>query len=378
MPENTPPDDATTPDGDEALQVPGRQGTLGASATIASPSRKDAAARRAEASDGSHGEASRSRGGRSRKTTVLVVSAILLVTVVVPVFRSSLGKTPKDKYGISYGGGPIEANHFQRVVRPGSPLFVNGFMDSLYLYPADQQNYIISKSSDQGGKKPDSVLASSRDRVQVEYQVATYFRLNSDRLREFHEQLGLKYRAYTAAGWAKLITDTFRQQIESALQSQTRRYDVADLYANRNSLESIQLAVQKSLKAKLREALGAEYFCGPKFKPKGPCGDLTFVVKRIDIPKSVQTAYEQNRTSNVAILTEANKTKQRTEEAKGIAALADALDSAGENYVLLKAIESGKINFWVLPDKAGVTLQAPKDGTGTPATGGAATTTPGN
>ena len=28
-------------------------------------------------------------------------------------------------------------------------------------------------------------------------------------------------------------------------------------------------------------------------------------------------------------------------------------------YVLLKAIESGKISFWVLPSDSGVTLQAP-------------------
>ncbi len=247
-------------------------------------------------------------------------------------------------------------------MKPGSPLFVNGFMDSLYLYPADQRNYIISKATDQGGKKPDSVLASSKDRVQVEYQVATYFKLNTDKLREFHEQLGLKYAAYTDNGWAKLITDTFRQQIEAALQSQTRRYDVADLYANRNTLESIQLAIQKSLKVKLREALGDEYFCGPRFQPGGRCGDLTFVIKRIDIPKNVQASYEQNKTSNVAILTEQNKTKQRAEEAKGIAVLNTALAEAGENYVLLKAIESGKINFWILPDKTGVNVTASGSG----------------
>ena len=355
MPEADQPDtDQPEVAGDDALHVPGRQGTLGASATLPGTTRKASRA----AGSGAGGGASRTDSVRSRswKPIAIIVGLVLLVTVVVPILRNSFGKTPRDKFGISYGGGPIEGNHFQKVVEPGSPLFVNGFMDSLYLYPADQRNYIISKSPDQGGKKADSVLASSKDRVQVEYQVATYYKLNSDRLRDFHEQLGLKYAAYTDNGWAKLITDTFRQQIESALQAQTRRYDVADLYANRNTLESIQLAIQKSLKLKLREALGQEYFCGPKFTPGGECGDLTFVIKRIDIPKSVQTAYEANKNSNVAILTEANKTMQRKEEAKGIAALNESLAAAGENYVLLKAIESGKINFWVLPDKAGVSL----------------------
>ena len=50
----------------------------------------------------------------------------------------------------------------------------------------------------------------------IEYQIAAvYFKLNIDRLRQFHEQLGLQYAAYTPSGWNNLIQDTFRQQIEN-------------------------------------------------------------------------------------------------------------------------------------------------------------------
>ena len=76
--------------------------------------------------------------------------------------------------------------------------------------------------------------------MQVEYQIAVYFRLNIDRLRQFHESLGLQYSAYTAGGWKRLITDTFRQQLENALQEETRQYDVADLYGNADVLTTIQ------------------------------------------------------------------------------------------------------------------------------------------
>ena len=38
--------------------------------------------------------------------------------------------------------------------------------------------------------------------------------------------------------------------------------------------------------------------------------------------------------------------------------------------VLLKAIESGKINFWVLPDDGGVNLTAPTDAATAPPTDG--------
>ena len=39
--------------------------------------------------------------------------------------------------------------------------------------------------------------APSKDRVQIEFQVAVYFKLNTDQLQPFHEQLGLQYKAYT-------------------------------------------------------------------------------------------------------------------------------------------------------------------------------------
>ncbi|MCU1351940.1 MAG: band 7 protein [Acidimicrobiales bacterium] len=355
----------------------GRQGTLGASATLPAPARRRGLRRRSGGGDDGGvptGLPLRSRGSKRRRNTIIGLA--VFVTLVVPWFNATFAKTPRDKIGISYGAGPLEGSHFQRIVRPGSPLFLNGFLDKLYLYPADQRNYIISKSPNQGSKVPDSILASSKDRVQVEYQVATYFRLNTDLLRTFHEQLGLKYRAYTPGGWDKLISDTFRQQIESSLQEQSRSYDVADLYASRNALQSIQIAVQKSISQKLRAALGAEFFCGPKFHPGGDCGDLIFAIKRIDIPNNVQSAFELNRTAQVSIQTEKYKVVQREEEAKGIAALNRSLSVAGENYVLLKAIESGKINFWVLPQGSGLTLQAPPTGSSGATLPSAPATTP--
>jgi hypothetical protein len=96
-------------------------------------------------------------------------------------------------------------------------------------------------------------------------------------------------------------------------------------------------------------ALGQPYFCGPTFQPGGRCDPPTFVVKQIDIPSSVVTAFQTVRTSAIQIQALVNQIAQRKAEAQGIQALNSALSVAGENYVLLKAIESGNITFWVLP-----------------------------
>jgi regulator of protease activity HflC (stomatin/prohibitin superfamily) len=308
----------------------------------------------------------------SRKAVIVgaVILVPILVVALVPVVVGAFKTTPRDKYGISYTGGPAGA-HFQRVVNPGHGLFFNGWFASLYLYPADQRNYIVSKVKNQGStNRSDSIIAPSRDRVPVEYQVAVYFKLDSDRLRDFHQQLGLKYQAYTSAGWDKLIQDTFRQQIENALQAETRKYDVADIYANADLLVQIQREVQRSLKQRLITALGEDYFCGPKFQPGGKCTEPTFIIKNANAPKDLVKAFQDNRTSEVQILTKQNEIQQREAEAQAIA----ALKISGEDYVLLRGIESGQIKFWVVPSGNGLTLQA---GAGaTPPDGAAAAAAP--
>jgi SPFH domain/Band 7 family protein len=288
---------------------------------------------------------------------------VILLLAFGPAFVSGLKKTPRNMIGISYGGGPFEGAHFQRVVKPGSALFFNGWYDPLYLYPSDQQNYIISLNPRVGAVRgKDSLIAPTSDRVLLTYQVAVYFKLNTDLLRQFHEQLGLQYKAYTTTGWNNMLQDTFRQQVENAVQQETRKYAVADLYGNARLLVQLQSAVQKSLAQKLISALGQPYFCSPTFKDGGACDPPTFIVKQIDIPSSVVNAFVAVRTSGIQIQVMQNQIKQRQAEAAGIAALNSALSVAGENYVLLKAIESGNINFWVLPSGAGNSLTLPTQG----------------
>ena len=287
---------------------------------------------------------------------LLLVPVVLVALALVPTLISGLEKTPRDRVGISYGGGPFEGTHYQRIVQPGSNLFFNGFFDSLYLYPSDQVNYIISQAPSEGAQRGrDAVVAPTRDRVQATYQVAVYFKLNTDRLRDFHEQLGLRYAAYSTDGWNELIRDTFRQQIENALQEETRKVDVADLVGNADVLVELQENVQARLSQRLEEALGQQFFCAPTFEPGGNCGDPTFAIKRVDVPTNVAKAFEDVRRSEIQIQTKENEVLQREAEARAIR----ALGLTGQEYDLLKAIESGKITFWVLPNDSGLTITGP-------------------
>ena len=352
-PDSTAGSKPATPDGEPKWKslMNDEDSALGTAATL---SKAEAAGR-----DPKRGKESPARTRKTRRSkpvigvVAIVVAAFLLAGL--PLLRGAFQRTPKDRIGISYGGVPIEAIHFQKVVPPGHGLFFNGFFDSLYLYPSDQLNYILADTDG----NDDAVVAPTSDRVTVTYQIAVYYKLNTDELQAFHEELGLRYEAYTDAGWNNLIRDTLRQQIESALQEETRRHTVAGIYGDAELLVQIQNEVQATVSARLEAALGRRFFCGPTFEPGGECENLTFIIKRTDIPESVAAAFESNKTSEVLIGTRENEVIQREQEARGIAALAEALNQTGPAYVLLKAIESGQINFWVLPDDGSIDLTAP-------------------
>jgi hypothetical protein len=340
----------------------GEPSPLGTAATIS---------KRDKSSGGS--EAGRPKRRRPRIKPGFGIVAIAVVVIglaLVPLLGTAFTKTPRDRIGVSYGGGPFEGASFQKVVQPGSGLFFNGFFDALYLYPSDQQAYIVTAVAPEGDQAGDTaeLVAPSADRVRITYQVAVYFRLNTDEIRAFHEQWGLKYEAYTEAGWNRLIRDTLRQQVENALQAETRRYEVAQIYGDADLLVQIQESVQDALLERLGAAMGRNYFCAPTFTPGGECDPPVFVIKRADVPESVSAAYERNRTSALDIVTRQNEVQQRIEEAKGIEALSAALAESGTAYVLLRAIESGDIDFWVLPSDGSVDLTAPSGAT--PAPGG--------
>ena len=360
-------DGPTAADGVEPREglTEGEPSPLGAASPVAVSRR---ASRERETT--SHG--GRGGGGLFGLTGYQLVLIILLVVYLIvmsplPILggrglAAGFAKTPKNKIGLSYGGGPFEAAHFQRVVPPGSKLFFNGLFDQLYLYPADQQNYIISLNPRVGAVRgKDSIIAPSSDRVQLTVQAALYFKLNTNLVRQFHEQIGLQYAAYTSKGWSNLLQDTFRQNIENAVQTETRRYTVAALYGNTQALIALQDAVQTSLNQRLIAALGAQYFCSPSFKPGGPCNPPTFIVKQIDIPPTVANAFVAQRAAEIQIA-------QRQAEAQGISALAKELNIVGQNYVLLKAIESGSIKFWVIPSNSGTSLTTPGAGGSNPTT----------
>ena len=73
--------------------------------------------------------------------------------------------------------------------------------------------------------------------------------------------------------------------------------------------------------------------------------------------QEVQAAFEDNRTSEILVMTRTHEVRQRAKEAQAIRRLRGELTS---EYVLLRAIERGDVDFWVLPQRGNVTLPTPR------------------
>ncbi len=301
-----------------------------------------------------------------------------LILLILLLFAWPFKKAPADQWAVSYGGGPFESQHYQGTFEPGSNLRFNGWFDKWFEYPATLRSYIVSKQGGEGDVPgSDSIRATTKDQVEVEFEITTNFKLNTNLLRKFHEQLGLKFEAWEDDGWNKMLRDSFRQQLENSLQSIVREFDVAEVWASERALEEIQDRLGVELNEKITSQLGDEYFCGPTFQhgravqvpvkeqvdgeivtrmERTDCPPLQVKIKRPTIPQKVKRAFEANRTSEILVVTKENEIEQRRKERESIKQLRNVLSP---QYVLLRAIEEGKIDFWVLPGNNGLNLQTP-------------------
>ena len=305
--------------------------------------------------------------------TVLII-AVLVLLAFTPAFIGGLKKTPKNMIGISYGGGPFEATHYQRIVQPGSGLFFNGFYDPLYLYPSDQVNYIISKQVGVGAtKRSDSIVAPTEDRVLVTYQIAVYFKLNPTCSARFTSSwvCGTRLtRRPDGRADPGHLPSADRERAPGGDASCPGRRPVRQRHPSRQAAGRRPDEAHPASPGRA----GHQFFCSPQFHPGGKCGDPTFVIKTLSIPKTVAQAFQANRTSAIQILTKQNEVAQRAAEAQSIR----ELGLTGQEYETLKAIESGKVSFWVLPNSSGLNLTAPSplgSGSSVPATPSTTTTT---
>jgi hypothetical protein len=130
-----------------------------------------------------------------------------------------------------------------------------------------------------------------------------------------------------------MLNDSFRQQLESALQIESRRHDSESLLGDPEAVTSVQTGVATVLKDRIENVLGDSYFCGPQFVDLNgktdPCPNFTVVLKRPSFSDAVLQAFEQNRISKSKVITAQNEADAKEAEARGVARQRQALNEGG-------------------------------------------------
>lgn len=294
----------------------------------------------------------------NKQTETLTKAGGILVTFIVAfLILGIIGlvghpfrKAPADKIAISYGGGLFEGAQYQGITNPGSGLKFNGFYDHWYEYPATQRNYIVSNEKDEGDKeKADTITAPDKNGVTEKVELTVTFKLNTAKLRQFHEQVGLKYKAWTADGWKKMLADNFRQPLNNAVQQKLRQYTTDEIRSGKTVLEDVQNAVEESLKADIVVLLGDEYFCGPSYKLNDTeCPNFQVTIKAITPPADIVQSYADQKTSENKVKVATNNAQAQIEKAKGEQASKDAVAPALTNeylaYLRVQALQTCAAN----------------------------------
>ncbi|TWD79208.1 SPFH domain/Band 7 family protein [Kribbella amoyensis] len=290
----------------------------------------------------------------------LIGGLILLVVFIIVLFNLfNFADTDANKIGLHYGGGIVEDKKFKSVVPPGSTNKLIGPGDTVYPYPIDQRSYIIGGAG-ADTDNADEVTVVSKDNVRLGVRVQVYFTLNRDQevLRSFHERIGLKTEAYEDRGWNAMLQSYFRPQIDRALVAVGTNYNWAELYNNEAKKSAFQAAAAKEFTRLLPAAVGGDYFCGPSYKGDNACGELSFTVQKpTPLDKGIIDGLEAKQRAELAKQAQEQKNQQVNVELLSVKQQVALLGSNG--YLLKSAIESGKIQFMVIPQNGNVSIPVP-------------------
>lgn len=214
-----------------------------------------------------------------KRVTLLLLAALFLG-------GCGVASSEINEIGLVYAGGVVEDKTYEGILEPGATNNRVGMGSTVYRYPTDQRSWV-------SGQDAPEVTTVSNDEVQLSVPYQLYFTINQDEetIREFHENIGVKTEAWKPEGWSKMLNTYFAPQVDRAVDEAALKFDWRELRSNEKTRQEFQNAVVTSLKRKINEVIGGDYFCGPKYTAPGDsCGDYTFTIGK---PEPVNGALAQ-------------------------------------------------------------------------------------
>ncbi len=254
----------------------------------------------------------------------------------------------------------VEDKKFKSIIPPGSTNKLIGPGDTVYAYPIDQRSYIIGGAG-ADTDNADEVTVVSKDNVRLGVRVQVYFTLNresEDVIKSFHERIGLKTDAYEErAGTTCCSPTSGRRSTVRWPRSRPTTPGPSSTTTRRRSPE-FQTAASTEFTRLLPAAVGGDYFCGPSYTGNNACGELSFTIQKpTPLDKGIIDGLEAKQRAELAKQAQEQKNQQVNVELQSVKQQVAMLGAKG--YLLKTAIESGKIQFMVIPQNGNVSIPVP-------------------
>lgn len=280
---------------------------------------------------------------------------ILLILLTVAFLGTgcfaSIQETQPDERALHYDGGPFTAEEFKNCIEPSAREIDNAF-DEHYFYPSGQRTWRFT-----GGENSESGPVEVTDSTPITLDVpgTLTFTLNTqcDTLREFHERIGLKYKAYESDGWARMLEAYLGDPLEKALDQASQEYPWRQLLQDGELREDWEAEVSRLARIYVQDQAGGDYFCDPSFTgaEEAECGDFQLTLQKPIVPPSIQEALE---TTEAEKERENQARAQQTRSEVEAQTLQELVDVLGEETAVLfwairEGINKGQIDVVPIP-----------------------------
>ncbi len=255
--------------------------------------------------------------------------------------------TQPDEQGLHYKGGSFSSKAFADCIKPSDRVW-DGPGDGHFLYPAGQRTFSFT-GRDGSESGPITVKTNDSQEMAVPGFVTFELTQDCDKLREFHEQVGSKYRAFStesgeeSKGWRQFLNDYIAVPLNSSMDKAALRTDWRTLYSSAEAQTRFEEYVKASLPREVQAAIGDDF--------------LTIKAVSIETPMPSEglrkglEAREQAKLDN-----EAQKERNATARTK-YDTFRDCKKVLSEDSCLILSLaEAGEIPFYPIPEGSGFTL----------------------
>lgn len=270
---------------------------------------------------------------------------LLLLPFVLIATGCSLQSSAINETCLVYSGGQIEDKAYSFILDAGSTNNNIGWGSEMYCYPNDQRSWV-------SGQDAPEVTIVSGDEVNLAVPYQLYFTMNleEDTIVEFHENIGVKTQAWTDAGWDEMLNTYFAPQVDRAMDEAALKFNWRELRSSEGARQNFQREVVGSLKRKVAEVIGGDYFCGPAYTgaEDSPCGDFTFTVGKPEPTNAnLVASIEQEQVNQTRVAAQEAENLRVEAEARAIQTLIDALGP--EAYICKYQTDAAIANSQPIP-----------------------------